>query len=164
MFRDEIEIGTTTTPSYRDTGLTADTAYNYYVKAFDAAGNLSEPSNVSVITTLAENPVEIGIDEAAKLVASGALISIISSNTTIQLPTDLPEGTMLKVESVVKPAPGLMRAGEAFNFIFTYPTGYEDYTGEFVLTLGFDKDLDTDKIGTQDFKEQRNNGNMLEAN
>ena len=56
VFRDEIEIGTTTTPSYSDTGLTANTAYDYSVKAFDAAGNLSELSNVSVITTLAEDP------------------------------------------------------------------------------------------------------------
>jgi hypothetical protein len=39
-------LGTTTTPDWLDTGLTADTAYTYRVRARDAAGNLSAYSAV----------------------------------------------------------------------------------------------------------------------
>jgi hypothetical protein len=39
--------------SYQDTGLTPSTSYSYTVKAQDAAGNLSAPSNVATATTSA---------------------------------------------------------------------------------------------------------------
>ena len=47
------QIGTTgaTTTTYKDTGLTASTAYSYRVRAFDAAGNLSAYSNTGTATT-----------------------------------------------------------------------------------------------------------------
>ena len=46
----EIESNNTTT-SYQVTGLTASTAYNFKVRAFDAAGNESVDSNVISVTT-----------------------------------------------------------------------------------------------------------------
>ena len=41
MFRGGTRIGTATTTSYNDTGLSANTTYTYAVTAFDAAGNTS---------------------------------------------------------------------------------------------------------------------------
>ncbi len=40
--------------SYDDTGLKAETAYRYFVAAFDSQGQLSVPSNVLAVTTLAD--------------------------------------------------------------------------------------------------------------
>ena len=46
-------MGSPTTTSYSDTGLTPSTTYSYTVKAADAAGNLSAASNTASATTLA---------------------------------------------------------------------------------------------------------------
>ncbi|WP_424937737.1 MULTISPECIES: lytic polysaccharide monooxygenase [Bacteria] len=52
-------VGTTAKTSYLDTGLTASTAYEYRVIAFDAAGNASAPSEVFTVTTKADSgPVD----------------------------------------------------------------------------------------------------------
>ena len=45
------QIGSSSTPSYSDTGLSASTSYTYRVRATDAAGNLSGYSNTSTATT-----------------------------------------------------------------------------------------------------------------
>ncbi len=44
------QIATTTTTSYTNGGLTSGTTYYYYVKAYDAAGNVSAPSNTASAT------------------------------------------------------------------------------------------------------------------
>ncbi|NQX70333.1 discoidin domain-containing protein [Paenibacillus alba] len=51
VYRAGTQVGTSTTTSYSDTGLTASTAYSYTVKAIDAAGNLSGASNTATATT-----------------------------------------------------------------------------------------------------------------
>src|SRR4029077_6563781 len=47
-----VQVGTATTPSFSDSGLTGATLYRYQVRAADAAGNLSAYSNVASATTL----------------------------------------------------------------------------------------------------------------
>jgi parallel beta-helix repeat protein len=54
IYRDDTEIGTSTTTSYTDTGLAADTTYSYAVAAYDEAGNLSDWCSVIEATTLSE--------------------------------------------------------------------------------------------------------------
>ena len=51
VFRNGTEVGTTTTTSYQNTGLTGSTAYTFAVRAFDAAGNNSSQSNTITATT-----------------------------------------------------------------------------------------------------------------
>ncbi|MFG2594343.1 glycoside hydrolase family 6 protein [Streptomyces sp. NPDC048462] len=53
VFRGGAKVGSTTTTSYTDTGLTASTAYSYTVKAKDAAGNVSAASGALSATTSA---------------------------------------------------------------------------------------------------------------
>ncbi|WP_233487123.1 GEVED domain-containing protein [Tenacibaculum sp. E3R01] len=52
VFRGTTKLATVTTTSYNVTGLTANTAYTFSVKAKDAAGNVSSASNVVNVTTL----------------------------------------------------------------------------------------------------------------
>jgi chitodextrinase len=51
VFRDGTQIGTSSTVSYQDTGLTAATTYSYTVSAYDAAGNNSAQSAPATATT-----------------------------------------------------------------------------------------------------------------
>jgi chitodextrinase len=51
VYREGVEIGTTTVPSYSDTGLAAVTSYTYTVEAYDNAGNSSVPSAPVSVTT-----------------------------------------------------------------------------------------------------------------
>ncbi len=55
------QVGTSGSPSYSDTGLSAGTTYGYRVRASDAAGNLSGYSNVASATTSAavSNPTYV---------------------------------------------------------------------------------------------------------
>lgn len=53
VFRNGTQVATTTTASYQDSGLTANTTYSYTVSAFDAAGNESAQSAAANGTTQA---------------------------------------------------------------------------------------------------------------
>lgn len=53
IFRDAIQIATTTLLNYSDTGLSESTNYSYYIKAFDVSRNISSSSVLVSTTTLA---------------------------------------------------------------------------------------------------------------
>ncbi|MFI5529906.1 glycoside hydrolase family 6 protein [Kitasatospora sp. NPDC051853] len=53
VFRNGVQVGTSTATSYTDSGLTASTAYSYTVRARDAAGNVSAASAALTVTTQA---------------------------------------------------------------------------------------------------------------
>ncbi|GAA3007675.1 cellulose 1,4-beta-cellobiosidase [Streptomyces sp. KhCrAH-43] len=53
VYRGSAKVGSTTTTSYTDSGLSASTAYSYTVKAKDAAGNVSAASSALSVTTSA---------------------------------------------------------------------------------------------------------------
>lgn len=55
IFRDDVEIATTTDTKLRDAGLKANTQYAYMVIAYDAAGNQSKASNLRLVTTPARS-------------------------------------------------------------------------------------------------------------
>ena len=55
VFRGTTNIGSVTGTSANITGLTANTAYSFHVKATDAAGNVSGASNTVSFTTLADS-------------------------------------------------------------------------------------------------------------
>lgn len=51
IFRNNAEVGRTSATTYQDNGLTQNTTYSYYVKAYDNANNVSGPSNTAVAST-----------------------------------------------------------------------------------------------------------------
>jgi len=55
--RNGVQVGTSQTMSFGDTGLTANTAYQYTVAAVDGAGNVSTASAAITVTTLPTPPV-----------------------------------------------------------------------------------------------------------
>ena len=56
LFRDAVQIATTTLLIFNDTGLTPSTTYSYYVDAFDTFNNYSTSSPVAATTTPALPP------------------------------------------------------------------------------------------------------------
>ncbi|MEH7251889.1 metallophosphoesterase [Neobacillus niacini] len=117
---------------------------------------------VTTMNVIEEEPnpepktIELELGDTAKAVGAGDTIKIKNTNTIVQLPSDLPEGTTLRVKSVDYAAPGLVKAGEVYNFEFTFPNGFEDYSGNFVLTLGVNSDVKTaDKVGLYHFNEEK---------
>jgi hypothetical protein len=52
VYRNGSSIGTTSSTSYSDTGLTSGVQYSYTVAAYDAAGNTSAPSTARTVTVL----------------------------------------------------------------------------------------------------------------
>lgn len=52
VFRDGLQIATSATPTYSDTGLSPSTSYGYFVRAFDNALNISADSAIATGTTL----------------------------------------------------------------------------------------------------------------
>ena len=81
VYRNSAKVATVTTTSYGDTGLSASTSYSYYVKAHDAAGNISASSNTVSATTLAV-PV-YGAITGTVTNSTGASISGASVVTTV---------------------------------------------------------------------------------
>lgn len=81
VYRNESLIGTTGNTSYTSSGLSASTAYSFYVRAIDAAGNASPSSNVLSVTTSAGTPPA---DTTAPSVPNGLRSSnVTTSSATI---------------------------------------------------------------------------------
>jgi chitodextrinase len=76
IFRGGVQVGTSATNSYSDSGLTASTQYTYTVSAYDAAGNNSAQSSSASATTQAgadTTPPSVPTNLAATEVSSSAI-------------------------------------------------------------------------------------------
>ncbi|MNU66754.1 Alpha-amylase precursor [compost metagenome] len=80
IYRNGAKVGTSTTPSFTDTGLTEATTYKYTVKAYDASGNLSPASNEVIV----ETSDGTGVDTEAPSVPAG-LVSNGKTSSTVSL-------------------------------------------------------------------------------
>jgi glucose/arabinose dehydrogenase/chitodextrinase len=111
VLRNTVPVATTTTPSYADTGLTANTLYTYAVRAFDAAGNNSLYSASVGASTLPVPPpdttpptVSISTPAANSTVSGVVTVSAVASDSSgvagVQF---LLNGANLGVEDTVAP-------------------------------------------------------------
>lgn len=113
----------------------------YYVhyNVSDSSGNKAFEV-VREVHVVAPEVIWLGLDQPAVPVYADSLSKVKNTHVSIQLPADLPEGTTLRVETVNIAVVGYEQAGEVYRFVFTYPDGHEDYTGDFALTLGVNSD------------------------
>jgi chitodextrinase len=84
VFRNNVQIATTTQTSYSDTNLTPSTSYTYTVEAFDTAGNVSAASSPATAITLAGTGAltPAFVQAAALQITSGASVSVVFANPT----------------------------------------------------------------------------------
>ena len=85
VFRDGLQIATTTLTNYADSGLTQNTSYVYFVRAFDAAFNISSSSNSVATTTFSSTP--IATTTASSTVhtnGGGNILHLLSFNVQVQ--------------------------------------------------------------------------------
>lgn len=97
----------------------------------------------------------------AVAVNAGDTLQISGSTAKVTLPSDLPQGTTVKVtklsknDTSVKNATDLTLAGDVYHFAFTYPKGQENYTGHFALVLPYDKSkYSADNVAIYYYNEQ----------
>jgi hypothetical protein len=105
LFRDALQIATTTLTSFSDTGLTASTTYAYNVIAFDAFGNFSTSSATLATTTFALPPPPVvatsttrGSGEAtiARLLLTSFEITPSTNGAKFTFSTNLPTRFVLR--------------------------------------------------------------------
>jgi chitodextrinase len=82
VFRNGTSVGTTTTSGFVDTGLTAQTTYNYTVAAYDFSNNISAQSQQIALTTASsfQNPPTF-VQSNENGVSSGTRISVSFNNS-----------------------------------------------------------------------------------
>ena len=79
--RDGVNVGTSTSTSYIDTGLEPNNSYSYSVLAYDSAGNVSGMSNSSTVTTY--------LDDYGDLITTASAIQMqIEALSEINYPGD----------------------------------------------------------------------------
>jgi chitodextrinase len=86
VFRDGVEVDTTVTPGFTDSGLVAETTYLYTVSAFDAAGNESAQSAPPVEATTDATPDTQAPSVPGNVVVAG--VSDVSVSLTWDASTD----------------------------------------------------------------------------
>ncbi|RZJ73798.1 reprolysin-like metallopeptidase [Flavobacterium sp.] len=86
VYRNGSLVGSSATASYTASGLTASTTYTFYVRAKDAAGNVSANSNTVSVTTLTNTTDTTAPSAPTSLSASGT--SQTSTNLTWTASTD----------------------------------------------------------------------------
>ncbi len=77
IYRNNVQIATSSTNHYNDFGLTASTAYNYKIAAYDAAGNIGIPSTQVSSTTLTADTIPPTITNVAapSITSSSAVVT-----------------------------------------------------------------------------------------
>ena len=82
IYRDGTQIGTSAATSFADSSVTAGTTYNYTVKAYDTAGNISVSSNTATVKTSAAT--------AAVNITSYYVGNRTATSASINWTTDIP--------------------------------------------------------------------------
>lgn len=109
IFRGGIQIGTSVSNSYSDTGLTASTLYSYTVSAYDAAGNNSAQSTSASATTAGASPsatITMGETSIFSSDDSGNANLLLAQDTTLSQ-----TATLQSLSFYVTAASGNLRLG-----------------------------------------------------
>lgn len=82
VYRNSVQIATATVTNYADTSVMAGTTYSYFVRAYDAAGNLSLSSNTATVSVPSAT--------TSVVVTSYAVVSKTDTTAAIQWTTNIP--------------------------------------------------------------------------
>jgi chitodextrinase len=104
VFRNGVDVGTTASASYTDSGLTPATAYTYTVIAYDAADNRSPVSDPATVTTAAAPAVTLALDKVVSTHQSSNATSISAPALTTTQPGEL----LLAFLASDGPSPGVV--------------------------------------------------------
>ncbi|WP_163856069.1 glycosyl hydrolase family 8 [Paenibacillus elgii] len=161
IYRNNTEIYTTTKTEFRDTGLSPNTTYRYFVMAFDAAGNYSKISNVRVVSTLSDSGSDsdssgsggsgggsgggssAATDGKLSIPAGGSGTTSLGNAITVTVPAGAADQALtLTVEKVADPSKLLTQQETKLSPVFELT---KNFTGLFkkpvTLTIAFDPSL-----------------------
>ena len=134
IFRQEVgsgqgplEVGTSSTPSFADTSVQAETTYEYTVTASDAAGNTSAPSAPSAPVTTP--PAGIEFRAAASAFTNGA------TSLTIPVPAGVQQGDVLVAAIGVRGNPTITPPA-GWTLLVNTPNGTTMREAAFVHVVG----------------------------
>jgi len=137
VYRNGALVGTSNSASYNDTGLTASTSYSYYVKAKDAANNVSAASNTINAATQSAGGTETALDRTGW--------TATSNPTSGDVPANLLDGNLATRWSTgAAMAPGQsftidMKAAKDFSKIVMNSTGSDnDYARGYEVYVSSD--------------------------
>src|SRR5882724_6206253 len=88
IYRSGSQVGTSTSTSYQDTGLSASTSYSYTVAATDAAGNVSAQSSSASATTQANQSSGGGSGGSSSIPSALGWYQIPNSKLSSNCPTN----------------------------------------------------------------------------
>jgi hypothetical protein len=98
VFRDGLQVATTTGTNYSDIGLTASTTYAYHVTAFDAFNNISASSSLVSTTTFATpTPPVVDPDDGDEGGTSGTRIRLGELTSLTVIPSQ--RGAVIRYET-----------------------------------------------------------------
>jgi len=104
VFRNGAQVGTTTTTSYQDTGLTAGTTYSYTVAAYDAAGNVSAQSTAASATTTTTTTVAfVQADDTGTINGNTTSIGSGQSHQVLAHDTGVGHSVVLMIQTLTYP-------------------------------------------------------------
>ncbi|WDT71319.1 MAG: fibronectin type III domain-containing protein [Candidatus Manganitrophus sp.] len=140
IYRNGVEIGARSVPTFSDGGLTPDTLYSYRVAAYDAAGNLSAQSAAVSVRTLApadtSAPVISGMG-AVNITAGGALISWSTnepSDTQIEYGTTTAFGSFTAIVPTLVTAHAQSLSGLLPSTLYHYRVRSRDAAGNLAVS------------------------------
>ncbi len=82
VLRNNVQVGTTATASYTDSGLAPATSYSYAVRAIDAMGNLSAASSALTVTTTGSG-CQVRFTTANAATATGQTVRVVGNQSAL---------------------------------------------------------------------------------
>ncbi|MCG3115418.1 MAG: DNRLRE domain-containing protein [Candidatus Manganitrophus sp. SA1] len=140
VYRNGLQVGTTTVTSYANSGLAADTIYNYAVAAFDAAGNLSAQSAGASARTLPPPDTAVPVISAVaagSITTGGALISWSTnepSDTQVEYGTTTAYGSATPISSTLVTAHSRSLSGLLPSTLYHYRVRSRDAAGNLAVS------------------------------
>lgn len=100
IFRDNVLVGSTADVAFSDTGLQQRTTYSYYVTAYDAAGNVSDPSNTASARTRRQSNHKLDATECPVNLALSASPNPFNATTRISYSLTEPSEVTLEIYNI----------------------------------------------------------------